>query len=361
MKVLVVFNHPAPYKVHIFNELSKYVDLTVIFERNRESNRPAKFYSENTYNFKSIILKTGYVKKDGSISNKVRQYIKKHHSEFDFIVMNGYSHWAEITAIRYMNKNKIPFILMINGGIIHYKESKLKRKIKSKLISSASAYISPSNKSNEYLLYYGADQNKIYNYPYSNISISDILNVAPNKEEIRQKYNLPLDNKIFINASQFISRKNNLLLLKMFKNRKDTLLLVGDGPKRSSYKRFIKKNNMHNIIILPFKKKGDMFEIFKCCDVFVTLAKEDVYGHTILEAMANGTPVVASNRVNSAWEAINEGVNGYIVDILNIGQINSSLNNALNLKFENITSSVKNYTMEESGKRIAEILGKING
>ena len=31
MKILIVFNHPAPYKVRGFNELAKYVDLDVIF------------------------------------------------------------------------------------------------------------------------------------------------------------------------------------------------------------------------------------------------------------------------------------------------------------------------------------------
>ena len=34
MRVLIIFNHPAPYKVSVFNELAKYVDLTVLFERN---------------------------------------------------------------------------------------------------------------------------------------------------------------------------------------------------------------------------------------------------------------------------------------------------------------------------------------
>ena len=85
MKVLIVFNHPAPYKVLIFNELCKYVDLTVLFERNKAKNRPDEFYSMNKYDFKSITLTDSYIGNEGSLSNNVKKYIKEHHEEFDLI------------------------------------------------------------------------------------------------------------------------------------------------------------------------------------------------------------------------------------------------------------------------------------
>ena len=68
MKVLIVFNHPAPYKVRSFNELAKHVDLTVLFERVKANDRPDIFYSEDQYAFNAIFLKDGYVGNEGSIS-----------------------------------------------------------------------------------------------------------------------------------------------------------------------------------------------------------------------------------------------------------------------------------------------------
>ena len=49
MRVLIIFNHPAPYKVEAFNELSKYCDLTVLFERTKAKDRPDSFYAANEY------------------------------------------------------------------------------------------------------------------------------------------------------------------------------------------------------------------------------------------------------------------------------------------------------------------------
>ena len=176
MRVLVVFNHPAPYKVRIFNELAKHVDLTVLFERNRAKDRPEAFYVANEYNFECITLTDGYVSNEGSISNGVRKYIKKNHDKFDQIVMNGYSHVAEIKAIKYMRRHNINFSLLINGGIGKTKEFFLKRKMKESLISSASFYMSPSKKSDEYLIQYKANKDRIYRYPYSNLSEKEIEN-----------------------------------------------------------------------------------------------------------------------------------------------------------------------------------------
>ena len=359
MKVLIVFNHPAPYKVLIFNELAKHVDLTVIFERNKAKNRPDKFYSLNKYGFKAITLTDCYFGNEGTYSNNVKKFIKQHHSEFDLIVMNGYSHLAEMKAIDYMKRNKIPFTLMINGGVIHSKELKIKKWYKKKYVSSASYFISPSLASDDYLVYYGADKEKIFRYPYSNISFKDIIDSEVDKTTIRNRFNLPLNRQIFVNASQFIDRKNNMHLIELFKDREEHLLLVGDGPELEKYQSYIKENKMHNVTIVPFQERKQLFEILKGCDAFITLAKEDIFGHTIIEALANGLPVISSNKVNSALEVLN-GKNGFVVDINNDEEIIDRINKVRNLDIKDIIETAKEYTVEKCGQRLADIFGAIN-
>ena len=359
MKVLIVFNHPAPYKVRIFNELSKYADLTVIFERNKESDRPDEFYVENKYDFESITLEDGYIGTDGSYSNKVKEYIKEHHQEFDLIVMNGYKHIAEMKAIKYMARHNIPFTLLINGGVIRKNELFLKKMFKSQFISKAQYYMSPSAMSDDYLVYYGADKNKIFRYPYSNIGDDEILKDKPNKEEIRKEFSLPLDKKIFINASQFIDRKNNIFLLSQFIGKNDVILLVGEGEERQKYLDYIEKNSMDNAIIMPFIEKQKLFHLFQGCDAFITLAKEDIFGHTVLEAMANGLPVICSTKVNSGLEYIENGVNGYLVNLDNSKEIQTAISKITNINCHAPIETVKKATYEASGKKLYEIMKEI--
>lgn len=355
MRVLIIFNHPAPYKVNSFNQLAKYVDLTVLFERTKAKDRPDSFYNVNQYNFNCIFLKDGYIGKEGSISNKVKKYIKTHHQEYDVILMNGYSHLAELKAIKYMYKHQIKFGLLINGGVIK-KESCLKRKYKTSYISKASYYLSPSKASNDYLKYYGAN-NPIYNYPYSNIFDDEIVPPSTKeREEIRNKYNLPLDKNIFINASQFIDRKNNIELMSLFKNREDHLLLVGDGPLKEKYISYIKDNKLDNVHLINFLDKKDLFALYRASDVHISLSKEDIFGHTILEALSCSLPVIASKNIVSALEYISNDNNGYIVDIYNLKEINTAMDNVTKLSRDKARESIKNNTFEKSSEAIYHIL-----
>ncbi len=357
MKTLFVFNHPAPYKVKVYNELAKLKDIQVIFERESAKDRPSSFYEDNEYNFPVIFFKKGYFSNENTCSSELRKYIKKHHQEYDIIVMNGYSTFAEMKAIRYMVRHKIPYVLQINGGI-KKKDNCIKRRMKKFYISHATKYLSPCTEADKYLVYYGARQEDIFHYPYGNYFDSEIVNKIPSqkeKEEIRKKWNLP-NNKIFINASQFIERKNNMELISIFKDREETLLLIGSGKEKEKYEKYIKDNNIKNIIIMDFLKKNDLFEVLKCCDAFITLSFEDIFGHTTLEAMANGLPVISSDRVVSSLDLITNGVNGYIVDLNNRDEIINAINSIKEDMGKAAIETAKNNTIECSAKKLNEIL-----
>ena len=356
MKVLIVFHHPAPYKVKLFNELAKTIDLDVIFEISKAKNRTASFYKYNKYHFNVIPLHLfripfrKFPKKDENIyGGAIARYIKKHHKEYDHIIMNGYSKFSEMRAIRMMNRHHIPFILMINGGIIR-KENKLKYRLKKKYISSASMFFSPNIQSSQYLEYYGADTSKIKLYKYSNILEREISYERLDedvKTQIALKYHLPYG-KIYINPGQFIPRKNNEQLLRIFKDRQETLLLVGRGPLQKKYEAYIKENNIHNIFIMDYLEEPQIKEVMKCATALITLSKEDIFGHTVLEALAVGLPVISSDKVVSSLEMIKNDVNGYIVSLDKEDDINSAINNVLNLDYDKIIGSLNHHTIEQT-------------
>lgn len=359
MKVLIVFNHPAPYKVKLFNEISKIVDLDVIFEREKASDRPIDFYAENNIQFNAMILKGCYLGKENTFTGKVRKYIKENHSKYDLIIMNGYSTIAEMKAINFMRKHKIKFGLYINGGIIK-KDNFIKAKLKRKFISSASYYFSPCDEASNYLVHYGANKDSIYTYPYSTFFAKDVLDkplTNEQKDKLKKENNLPL-NKTFLSASQFIERKNIFQLLRVFKGRNETLLLIGDGVQKEDYIKYIKENNMQNVIMRDFMKHSDLINLMTACDYFITLSKEDIYGHTTNEAMARGLPVISSNKVISSLHLIKNGYNGYLVD-LNDEDIISAINGINDSMADNALSVARKNTIEEMAIAHKEIFKRV--
>jgi len=359
MKILIVFNQPAPYKVNLFNELTKYFDLDVIFERETCSNRDPLFYSENKYKFNAIFLKFGAFGEEQSNTSELKTYIKNNHKKYSHIIMNGYSTLSEMQAIRYMIKNNIKYILMVNGGLIH-NDSGIKRMLKKYLISHASYYLSPALLTDEYLIHYGANKEKIFNYPNSTIYDSEVVKGILSTDDLikeRTNLNLPTDKKIFICPSQFIPRKNNILLIKEIAKFKNSyLLLIGDGKEKDKYIKFIKDNHINNVLILPYKNRNDLFTYYKVSDAAITLSKEDIYGHTINEAMSQGLPVISSNKVVSASCLIENDKNGYIVSIDDIKSIDLAIN-SIDREMGKISIMIsKENTIEKSAKIIETIL-----
>ena len=356
MKVLIVFNHPAPYKVKLFNEIAKFVDLDVIFERKSASDRPDSFYAENKYEFNHFFLKRGAFSYENSNTGELVTYLKKHHKEYDLIIMNGYSTITELRAIRYLNKNKIPFVLYVNGGVIK-EENSFKRKFKTKVISSAWKYLSPSLAANEYLKFYGAKEEDILIYPYSTFFEKEIISAPLNeeeKQEIRDKYNLP-KGKLFVSAAQFIERKNNEQLLSIFKDIEEQLLLIGSGPLKNKYLSYIEENNMKNVVILDFLERKPLFELLKACDVFITLSKQDIYGHTTTEALANGLPVISSNKVVSSLKLIKNDFNGRLVNLDNNDEIRDAISCVSYSMSKNAIEVAKENTIEKMAEAHKDI------
>lgn len=351
MKILFVFNHPAPYKVDFFNELAKEVDLTVFFERKKEKDRVKDFYKTN-YKFHAI-FSTGL--SFGNGNSYTKEVIKTiQNGNFDLIIMNGYHTLTEMKTIDFLRKYRVPYVLYINGGIIKNKEPSLKKKLKQKYISNADLYFSPDTNSNKYLIYYGAAKEKIINYPYSTIYKKEVLN-APltilDKQALKTELNIPYD-KIVISCGQFIKRKNYELLIEQWKDVSPNihLIIIGGGKLKKSYLQLIKKYKLNNVHIFDFMKQDLLFKYFQVSDLFIFPSKEDIYGHVINEAMSQGLPILSSKFVNASLNLIKEDTNGYFYDYNNKDELINKINLILNKEkqmSEKAIETAKNYTIEK--------------
>ena len=357
-KILIVFNHPAPYKVRLFNELSKYFDLHVIFERDSASDRNKGFYFEEKYNFTTHKIHGLKVGTEGLLSRGVKKHLQK--NKYDLVIMNGYSHFPEMNAISYLKKEKKPYVLYINGGTIK-KESGLKAKIKRHYIKQANAYFSPDEESDKYLLYYGASKDRILNYPYSTIYENEIINSKPNKGELRKELGIKFE-KVFVSAGQLIKRKNYLSLVEEWQKFPENygLFLIGDGKQRKEIEALIKEENLKNVVLTGFLSRAEMFKYFKASDAFLFPSKEDIYGHVINEALSQGIPVVSTNKVNSAHKLIKNGANGYLLQKLEGDDFRQAVDDVLKFdSFKACLETAKDNTIEKMAEAHVKMINEV--
>ena len=317
MKIFWLFNHPAPYKVDLFNELGKQTDFFAVFERDSEGDRNPLFYDREATKFKAHFCKSIKLGVLNSYTDEPVKLLKQ--DQYDIVVLNGWRMIGERKAIRYCKKHSVPYVFAINGGIVPKKENPLIAKIKTKYISGASSYLCPDEKSKGYLTHYGADESKIHLFPYSTVHEDEML-LNPYSEQqkrtLQEKYRINC-RRMFISVGQLIERKNYGQLIRLWKDmpKEDALLILGDGPLNEELQNQIKSEGLNNIYLFGQVDHAKSLEMMRMADAFVLLSKEDIYGHVINEAMSQGIPVIAPTTMNAACHLIEDGKNGFLVSL----------------------------------------------
>jgi len=91
------------------------------------------------------------------------------------------------------------------------------------------------------------------------------------------------------------------------------LLLVGDGPERSSMEHLVKKLGLLDDVTFIGKIKNPI-EPLRVSDLFLLTSETESFGLAALEAMASGVPVIASNK-GGIPEVIQHGQNGFLHEV----------------------------------------------
>lgn len=91
------------------------------------------------------------------------------------------------------------------------------------------------------------------------------------------------------------------------------LVLVGDGPLYSSLKDYVTDIGLSDLVWMT-GDRDDVPELMQLMDIFVLPSLAEGISNTVLEAMATGLPVIATN-VGGNPELISEGENGRLVKV----------------------------------------------
>jgi L-malate glycosyltransferase len=107
---------------------------------------------------------------------------------------------------------------------------------------------------------------------------------------------------VFLRAAKIVSAKYD----------KARFLVVGDGPDRATLEQLCRELEIAQLV----RFAGSSLEIPKlltCMDIGVLSSSSESFSNSIVEYLAAGLPVVCTD-VGGAREAVEDGVNGYVVE-----------------------------------------------
>lgn len=360
-KVLFLTNFASPYRVHFFDELGKYLDVTVLYSDRVEdiTHRDKSWFEEGKGGFHPVQLIKTFGIHDENLCLDVLPWLKK---DWDAIVIGGYSSPTAILAMLYLRLRKIPFYMEVDGGLIR-QERKIKYLVKRTLVRLAPMWLSTGRFTTEYLVHYGAEEKNVTHYPFSSLYEENILpDIVPWEEKLALRKELEIrEEKVVLAIGQFIHRKGFDVLLRAAASLDKTVgIYIVGGEATEEYRKMKEELGLSNVHFLGFQKKDVLAKFYKAADLFVLPTREDIWGLVINEAMAYGLPVITTNRCVAGLELVEDGVNGYIVPVEDekalAEKISAVLASDLVAMGAASLKKIRPYTLENMAKVHAEIL-----
>lgn len=360
-RVLFLTNFASPYRVHFFDELGKYMDITVLYSDRVEDikHRNADWFEKGEGGFQAVQLTKVASVGDENLCLDVLKYLKK---DYDAILIGGYSSPTAILAMGYLRLKGIPFYMEVDGGLIR-QEGKLKYFVKKSLVCLADQWLSTGRYTTKYLTHYGARPEKTREYPFSSLYEKDILAGPVTEEEklrLRQELGVA-EAKMVLAIGQFIHRKGfDVLLRSAAALDKDVGIYIVGGEATEAYRALREELGLQNVHFLGFQKKEHLAKLYQAADLFVLPTREDIWGLVINEALAYGLPTITTDRCVAGLELIEDGVNGYIVPVEDekalAEKIQAVLSSDLRKMGAAALRAIRPYTIENMAKTHVEIL-----
>lgn len=210
---------------------------------------------------------------------------------------------------------------------------------------------------------WGIDESKIY---VIHNAVKD-LSAGQTISRAEAKRQLGLEGEIILSAGRLMPWKGFAGLIiampNLLKHNPDfRLVIAGEGPLFNDLRLMIDDLRLtENIKLVGGIAHDELQLYFRAADIFVLNSSYEGLSHVMLEAMAEGVPVAATNAGGNR-ELIEDGINGFLVDAGNGEElvnkiVKLSMDKNLQEKFiANSKNKLSNFSLEKMLEETARVV-----
>ena len=192
----------------------------------------------------------------------------------------------------------------MRGGL----RSRVLRSSRTSALRRAEVVISPSAYLRDVACRWGLDRQRVVVVPNPAPEVPDL----PSRETLRAE--LGVEGTVLAFAGRITAQKALAVALDALSTVPEaTLLLLGDGPERAGLEQRVRERGLEGRVrFLGSGTRDDVLRLFRAADVAILTSAWENMPHTVLEALAVGTPVIAT-AVGGVPEVVRDGENGLLV------------------------------------------------
>jgi len=312
-KVFLLYSEITPYRLALFEELSKEVDLQVNFCVSKSRKR---FWAASTdgYSFRSRVLR--YVKIGPLIINYLLPFrLVAEHSQLYIIDDDPRLIISKIMTFIIGKLTNKPVIIWSEsigeayfGKIKNFINANIFSLVNSFIYHNANAFLVSGQKTADFLIRKGLSKKKIH-IGTQGLAESELkTQMLANKDEIKSQLQVS-GKKIVLFLGYFIKRKGVFELVNAFKrmNRDDSVLIMaGAGKEEGRIKELAAGDK--NISFPGYVDGQEKARYYTIADIFVLPTFVDPWGLVIMEAMMFGLPVITTTGAGASELILGNGI-----------------------------------------------------
>lgn len=200
------------------------------------------------------------------------------------------------------------------------------------------------------------------------------LKTSKTKKQLRIEYKIKIDSKILLMVGSFKAIKGSRFIVESFCSlEKDfilknnlLLILAGDGEDKVKIQNIIQKNNCTEFVKLFGVIPNELIhEMYSLSDIYIMASKFEGTPKSLLEAMHNSLPIIASN-VNGINNIISDEINGLLFEYNNQSCFLSKLKDAISdeekcIQISSLAKSeyIEKYSFDNTVKSYQSILNNV--
>lgn len=252
----------------------------------------------------------------------LRHYLKKHSSEYDLV----HAHWIIPQGMCQATIKDVPYIVTGHGGDVTSLNKSFIKKAKIKCLKNAAAITVVSDALDSYI------QNMYTNEKTSVISMGCDVSAFSPENRVKKFYGED-EKKTVLFVGRLAEKKGVTYLIDAMKDVENgKLMIVGGGPLEENLKRQVIEAGLSDkVTFLGPKSHEELKTVYASADIFcapsITASDGDKegFGLVILEAMASGIPVIASNS-GGIPDIIKNTQNGILVEEKDVDGLSAAIN-----------------------------------
>jgi L-malate glycosyltransferase len=218
--------------------------------------------------------------------------------------------WGGIGAVSASRKLNIPLVITEHSSYYsRYRVKMIEKLILRYSFKSANKVISVSNSLREIISKYKSNIEVIPNM----VDCDKVLSI------INKKNNLGEEGQFTFLSLCYLKKNKGIDILirafsTYFRGKEVKLIIAGDGPERENLENLSKELGiLEQVEFKGALNRDEVYKVMSNCNIFVLPSRFETFGVVLIEALANGKPVI-STRNGGANDIVTDE-NGILVDI----------------------------------------------